>query len=61
MKITQIREIAKDMGLKAGKMKKADMIRAIQVAEGNYPCFGSAVDYCDQADCMWREDCMPKK
>jgi len=58
MNITKVREKAKSLGIKTGKTRKAELIRQIQAAEGNFPCFGSAKDYCDQWDCAFREDCM---
>ncbi len=58
MKVQEIREIAERRGIKAGKMKKADMIRAIQQAEGNEDCFETGkVDVCGQDRCLWRGDC----
>ena len=58
MKLDEIKEIAKQHGIKAGKMKKADLIQAIQNAEANEACFESGqVDSCGQAECLWREDC----
>ncbi len=58
MKIQDIRTIASKMGIKAGKLKKVDLIRAIQKAEGNCPCYAAAGHECDQINCLWREDCM---
>ena len=58
MKMAKVREKAKAIGLKAGKMKKADLIRAVQKAEGNVPCFGTAQGECDQLGCCWRDDCL---
>ncbi|HJX73577.1 MAG TPA: Rho termination factor N-terminal domain-containing protein [Candidatus Deferrimicrobiaceae bacterium] len=59
MTINQVREIAKKLGINTARMTKADIIRAIQRAEGNFDCFGSARDgYCDQATCLWRNDCL---
>lgn len=58
MKIQNIKKKAKSLGINAGKMKKTDLIRAIQRAEGNFDCFGSATDYCDQLNCAWRGDCL---
>jgi hypothetical protein len=58
MKLDEIREIAKQQNIKAGKMKKADLVRAIQQAEGNQVCFDSdKSDQCGQDGCLWREDC----
>ena len=54
MKMLDVKTKAKDLGLKAGKMKKEELIRAIQEREGNFPCFGSAMEHCSQEDCCWR-------
>lgn len=59
MKIQEIKAIAKTRGIKAGNLKKPELIQAIQKAEGNFDCFGSATSgYCDQTNCLWREDCL---
>jgi len=59
MTLKQIKEIAKEKGVKAGNMKKENIIRSIQRAEGNFDCFGSAsAGYCDQTNCLWRNDCL---
>jgi len=58
MKLDEIKELAKQHNIKAGKMKKADLVRAIQQAEGNDVCFETAqADSCGQNACLWREDC----
>lgn len=58
MKLDQIREIAKQHDIKAGKLKKAELVRAIQRAEMNNDCFGTGQSAsCGQAACLWREDC----
>lgn len=58
MKLEDIKTIAKQHNIKVGKLKKADLIRAIQQAEGNEVCFeaGRAAE-CAQDDCLWRSDC----
>jgi hypothetical protein len=63
MNLEQVKDIAKSKGINPVKMKKAEIIKTIQRAEGNFDCFGTATDgYCDQQDCMWRTDCLsPKK
>ncbi|MHB1379940.1 MAG: SAP domain-containing protein [Desulfurivibrionaceae bacterium] len=58
MKMLDIKAKAKNLGIRAGKMKKEDLIRTIQEREGNFPCFGSAMEHCSQEDCSWREDCL---
>jgi hypothetical protein len=58
MKMEQVRAIAARFGIKGGKLKKVDLIRSIQKAEGNDSCFDSGLaDRCGQHDCLWREDC----
>ena len=58
MKMDALREIAKQHNIVAGKMKKADLVRAIQQAEGNEVCFETGkADRCGQQACLWREDC----
>jgi len=41
-----------------GSQEKAELIRAIQRAEGNIDCFGTAAEEeCSQEGCLWREEC----
>lgn len=54
----EIRQKAKQMGIMGKKYTKADLIRKIQIEEGNQPCFKSAKDSCEQMDCCWRKDCL---
>ena len=61
MKVKEIKEMAINMGIKPGKMKKADLIRTIQATEGNNSCFQTGNTDCDQVNCCWREDCMSAK
>lgn len=59
MNLKAIKEIAQKNGVKTGKMKKDELIRAIQRAEGNSDCFGTGISaHCSQDDCLWREDCL---
>ncbi len=58
MKLDEIRGIAQQLGIKTGKTKKAELIRAIQSAERNEQCFETwKADCCGQDDCLWRGDC----
>ena len=58
MKMQQVRAMARELGVKAGRATKADLIRAIQRAEGSFDCFGTAeAGICDQTHCLWREAC----
>jgi len=59
MKMQEVREKAKALGLKKTfGLSKGELIRKIQRAEGNFDCFGTAKDYCDQLQCYFREDCL---
>lgn len=58
MKMQAVRNLAKQYGIKTARKAKGDLIREIQRAEGNFDCFGSAKDYCDQLDCRFREMCL---
>lgn len=51
---------AKEIGLKGyTKMETQELIRTIQSAEGNSPCFQSEIaPVCGISDCLWREDCV---
>jgi len=61
MRMDEVREKAKKLGLKTARMKKEDLIRAVQAAEGNFPCFGTASDgICDQTGCCWSDDCLDR-
>ena len=54
----EIRDIARQLGIRSTRMEKAELIRAIQRAEGNFDCFGTATEEeCDQEECLWRDDC----
>ena len=58
MNMHEIRRIAQEYGVKAGKLSKVSLVRSIQRAEGNFDCFATASDgACDQSGCRWRGDC----
>ena len=60
MKMQEIRQIAVYWGVdtKIGRSKK-DIIRDIQVKEGNTPCFGTK-EACEN-ECLWKVDCLCSK
>ena len=61
MDIKEIKEKARKLGVKPKLgIKKEVLIHSIQAAEGNFPCFATAKDYCDRLECCWRNDCLPK-
>lgn len=58
MNMQEIRERAKDFGIKTSQKSKLNLIQSIQITEGNFNCFASALDgECDQTGCVWRKDC----
>lgn len=57
MKMPEIRDKAKALGVTPGKMKRADLIHAIQQAEGCTPCFGRSNSECQFLDCCFMRDC----
>lgn len=59
MNIKEITSIAKNRGIKTGKLNKLSLIRTIQIKEGNFDCYGTAYGGgCDQQQCSWRTDCL---
>jgi hypothetical protein len=58
MKLVEVRSVAKSHNIKPGHLSKSELIRAVQREEGNFACFATAYHgECDQAGCLWREDC----
>ncbi|MBI5483521.1 MAG: SAP domain-containing protein [Deltaproteobacteria bacterium] len=58
MRLEEIKEIARQHNIKPGRLKKADLVQAIQTAEGNEACFATGkASQCGQHACLWREDC----
>lgn len=56
--VKQIQKLAMKQGVKnISTLKKDELIRALQAAEGNSPCFQRIPD-CGQGDCLFRGDCL---
>ena len=59
MNMKTIRHLAKTLKVDTSQLSKTDLIRKIQLAEGNFDCYGSASNgECDQLNCAWRDDCL---
>ncbi|HOV85103.1 MAG TPA: hypothetical protein PLM79_02000 [Syntrophobacteraceae bacterium] len=58
MKMQDVRVMAKSMGIKCFGKTKANLIREIQRTEGNFDCYGSAREHCDQEACLFRSSCL---
>ena len=61
MKVSEIREKAEWLGIVPGKMKKIELIHAVQLAEQNTPCYGTCNGNCDQSGCCFYTDCIKIK
>lgn len=58
MKVDEIKKMAQKMGVTA-MGPKTELIKTIQRTEGNFDCFGTAINgFCDQDKCLWRTDCL---
>ena len=61
MRLAEVEKKARKLGIKdTWKFSKKDLIRQIQRREGNFQCFGTATNFCDQMACCWRVDCIKK-
>jgi len=56
--MSEIKAKAKSLGITPGKMKKPELIHAIQIAEGYTPCFGRSNGHCSNNDCCFMADCL---
>ena len=57
MKMPEVRVKARSLGLTPGRRKKAELIHAIQMAEGYSPCFGTDGN-CSNHSCCFIGDCV---
>jgi hypothetical protein len=58
MQMEDIRRRARIMGIEIRRMKKGEIIRAIQLKEGCKPCFGTVKYECDELGCCFRSECL---
>jgi len=59
MEVQVLDRVLREMSVDAKGIWIGDLIHAIQRTEGNFDCFGKAVDgVCDQESCLWRETCV---
>lgn len=58
MKMTELRDKAKGLGLRPGKMKKTELVRAIQKQEGFSDCYGRSCGACQNVGCSFISDCL---
>ena len=58
MKVAEVKMKAKNLGIAPGRMRKAELVHAIQLAEGYSPCFGRSNGQCSYDDCCFMADCL---
>ena len=58
MTMAQIKQKATSLSINPGTMKKTELIRAIQAAEGNQQCYGTTNGTCQWTNCCFRSDCL---
>ncbi|MGA2171817.1 MAG: Rho termination factor N-terminal domain-containing protein [Sedimentisphaerales bacterium] len=58
MTMADIKDKAKNLGINPADMKKTDLIRAIQQAEGYATCYGTSQGTCQWTNCCFRPDCL---
>lgn len=58
MKMQEIRTMAKRLGINSFGKSKKDLIREIQIKEGNFDCYDRSHGYCDQGQCIFRASCL---
>ena len=58
MTVKELQKMANGLGIKTTGLRKTELVKTIQSAEGNFACFATATDYCDQMACLFREDCL---
>lgn len=58
MNVAQVKAIAKEQGVVVGRLRKAELIQAIQRSENNNPCYNTdQATLCGQTACRWLADC----
>ncbi|MCF8051143.1 MAG: hypothetical protein K9L59_07890 [Desulfobacterales bacterium] len=57
MKMTEVRQMAKELGVQSFGKSKVRLVREIQKKQGHFDCFATVEDFCDQSDCLFRRAC----
>ena len=60
MKLEEVNRIALLHNINPIGNPKWEIIRLIQISEGNQPCYGTQHFECQHVDCFWRSDCLGK-
>ena len=52
-------KMAKQHRVFDASLNTAELIRKIQLAEGNFDCYARADQgHCDQSECLWQKGCL---
>jgi len=60
LSMKQIKAMAKKFRINPVGFSRTELVRRIQTAEGNFPCYRTAEKTCDRTDCLWLDDCVGK-
>lgn len=59
MRLSEVEKKAKSLGITdTWRLSKKELIKTIQRKEGNFDCFASGNNSCNQHACAWRSDCI---
>ena len=58
MKMTEVKQKARSMGIRPGKMRKTELIRTVQRQESSPDCFGRSFGNCPRTECCFWSDCI---
>ena len=58
MTIAEIKRKARYLMVTPRRLRKTELIHAVQVAEGYAPCFGQSGGKCPHRDCCFIRDCV---
>jgi ribosome modulation factor len=58
MIMTEIKDKARELGIEPKKMKKPELIHAVQTAEGYRACYGTSKGQCPYTTCCFMKDCL---
>lgn len=59
MNKTALLKLAKQHQVFDASLNRTELIRKIQLSEGNFDCYATAGrGECDQSECLWRKDCL---
>ncbi|MFA7270561.1 MAG: SAP domain-containing protein [Sterolibacterium sp.] len=55
----ELLKLAKKFDISHNGLSNIELIRKIQLSEGNFDCYASASEgVCDQSECLWRDGCL---